>query len=192
MPSSSDCSLKSYVAFWSDLNLNIIRCLFASVAQVRNRRKLSASTLDFDRWHEAACPHASMIADTDSEPDAELIEQYIALEQSRDCDAEESWPVDALRRIVPDEPDRAWRILTSLISRSPEALLPRIGVRELEEFVALHALDFISQIESHARADRRFRLALGNVWISHGAFPSEIEQRLIAASNGTMTLLRHD
>ena len=103
-----------------------------------------------------------MIADTDSEPDAELIEQYIALEQSRDCDAEESWPVDALRRIVPDEPDRAWRILTSLISRSPEALLPRIGVRELEEFVALHALDFISQIESHARADRRFRLALGN------------------------------
>ena len=130
-----------------------------------------------------------MIADSDPARDAELIEQYIVLEQSRDSDAADSWPVEALRRIVPEEPGRAWLIIKALVRDSPDDLLPRIGVRELEEFVALHGVKFISEIEAQARIDDGFRVALGNVWISKGAFPLEIEARLVAASNGTLTVL---
>jgi hypothetical protein len=48
-----------------------------------------------------------MISDT-SDGDAELIEKNVALERSRDHggDAPESWPVEAMREIVPREPDR--------------------------------------------------------------------------------------
>ena len=132
-----------------------------------------------------------MISDS-RDRDAELIEQYVALERSRDhgSDAPESWPVEALREIVPREPDRAWRILKALIRSSPDELLPRIGVRELEEFVTLHGGKFISEIEAQAREDARFRYALGEVWISKGQFPPEIEKRLVTASNGVMTVLK--
>ena len=129
---------------------------------------------------------------TDATSDADLVAQYIALQGARAHDAEESWPVEALRRIVPHEPERAWRILTSLIRVSPNELLSRIGVRELEEFVALHGAQFISEIEAQAQADERFRESLGDVWISKGAFPPEIERRLVAASDGAMAVLKND
>lgn len=129
---------------------------------------------------------------THPEPDADLIEQYLLLEGAAVDDAEESWPVESLRRIVPHEPERAWRILKSLIRASPDNLLSRIGVRELEEFVALHGSQFIAEIEAEADADERFRTALGDVWISKGAFPQEIERRLVAASGGAMAVLKSD
>jgi len=133
-----------------------------------------------------------MTSNNKSGADAELVEQYIALEQSRSSDTEESWPVEALRAIVPREPGRAWRILKSLIGQASEELLPKIGVRELEEFIACHGPRFISEIEAQAQVDQHFRLALSNVWISKGDFTDDIEQRLVTASNGTMTVLRND
>jgi len=127
-----------------------------------------------------------------SDRDDDLIDQYVGLEMAREHDAPESWPVEAMRTIVSMEPDRAWRILKEIIRKAPDELLPRIAVRELEEFVKLHGSEFVSEIEAQAKTDPGFRYALGEVWISKGRLPRDIENRLIAASNGVLTVLDPD
>ena len=48
----------------------------------------------------------------------------------------------------------------------------------------LNAAAYIERIEQEARADPGFAFALSSVWLWHGVFPPEIEERLSRATNG--------
>jgi hypothetical protein len=48
---------------------------------------------------------------------------------------------------------------------------------------------FIPDIEREAATNSRFVEALGSTWISRGAFPPEIELRLVNASRGAIEIL---
>jgi hypothetical protein len=100
----------------------------------------------------------------------------------------------ALDDAVWDDPERAWPILLDLISELPEDLVGLAGAGPLEEFVVHHAAAFVDRIEARARAreDHRFRECLSCIWLSGGALPRAIQQRLLDAAGGRILLLQRE
>jgi hypothetical protein len=122
--------------------------------------------------------------------DEEIVSAY--LQTSIAQPEEESWAIAAFRVLIPNDPERAWRLICMLIDRGPESLLPLIGAWQLEEFVSRHGPEFIADIEREAARSNRFVGALANIWITRGSLPREIETRLVNASRGTIGVLDAD
>lgn len=120
-------------------------------------------------------------------PDDAIVEEYIRAATA--SDGGESWAMKACILLCMDEPERAWRIIHLLIERAPVELVPAVGVGELECFLRYHAAGYIGLIEQQANASPRFRLALSGVWLSKGTLPLSVENRLLDASGGKITLL---
>jgi len=122
--------------------------------------------------------------------DEEFAAEYIRLEDGREDDTPEPWPVEEMRTIVARDPGRAWRLITAIVRQAPRALVVRVGVRELEEFLTSYAREYLPLIEREAADNDAFVLALANVWITHGTLPPDVERRLVASSRGMLTVLK--
>lgn len=120
--------------------------------------------------------------------DEEIVNAYLQTSIAQP-EQEEAWPIDAFRILIPRDPERAWRLIRKLIDRAPDSLISMIGAWQLEDFVSLHGSKFIADIEREAATNSRFVEALGNIWITRGAFPPEIETRLVNASRGAIEVL---
>lgn len=78
--------------------------------------------------------------------------------------------------------DDAWVLVRALLDNAPDDELGLMAAGPLEDFVRVHALSAITQIEEMARRDARFRWALGAIWLSAGSLPEPLMARLIKAS----------
>jgi hypothetical protein len=131
-----------------------------------------------------------MFLNTSQLPEDEVIlESYLSCDHTEIQDVEEPWAIDAFRILIAQDPARAWKLICELLARAPERLIPTIGVSLLESFVSRHGFQYIDQIEDEAKKNDRFVIALANVWITRGAFPPDIEARMVMASRGSITLL---
>jgi hypothetical protein len=105
------------------------------------------------------------------------------------ADLRAAFVVDELT--FPDaDPEVAWELICALIDRAPDELLGAVGAGPLENAVTYFAGQLLGQllgrIEERARRDPRFREALAGVWLREGALRSDVQARVIAASNGAI------
>ena len=71
-----------------------------------------------------------------------------------------------------EKPRRAWRLLGYLADAAVnKELVGDLGAGPLEDFIRLHAPQFISPIEARARANRRFRRALTKAYLPKATDP---------------------
>lgn len=120
--------------------------------------------------------------------DEEIVNAYLQAHITQ-LELDEAWPIDAFHILLSSDPERAWRLIRKLIDRAPDSLVAMIGAWQLEDFVSCHGPKFIVDIEREAATNSRFLEALANIWITRGAFPPEIEARLVNASQGTIGVL---
>lgn len=102
---------------------------------------------------------------------------------------EGSWAANVWRDLSWSDPLRAWHILSEVICRAPADRLSDLGLGELETFLHSHGVEFVGQIEQRAGSNPNFRIALSSVWLTKGALPQDIEDRLQHASRNTMTIV---
>jgi hypothetical protein len=92
---------------------------------------------------------------------------------------------DALRNAIFDAPaPTAWELVRTLLRQAEDDELSFHAAGPLEDLVALRGAELIDEIEAEARADKRFRWALGCIWLSHGALPAAVLERVVRASGG--------
>jgi hypothetical protein len=78
----------------------------------------------------------------------------------------------------------AWELVRTLVRAAPDELLEFVGAGPVEDLVERFGEVLVDRIETEARADPRFREALGFVWLTRGELPAEVEARVVAASGG--------
>lgn len=92
---------------------------------------------------------------------------------------------DALRNAIVSAPASvAWELVRTLLRQADDGELSFHAAGLLEDLVALRGAELIGEIEAEARADERFRWALGCIWLSHGALPNDVLERVVRASGG--------
>lgn len=101
----------------------------------------------------------------------------------------DAWAADGWPVLLAHDAERAWRVLLLLVERAPDDVLGQVGAGPLEDFVNEHAPEFIDRIEERARRDPRFRAAMAGAWLSRGALPADVEERVARASAGGILLL---
>jgi hypothetical protein len=119
---------------------------------------------------------------------ATLITTYLrhAAEQ-RDDDA---WAFDAVNKVAnSDEVEASWDLVVELVQRSPDEQLGYVAAGPLEDMVRRHGPAVIEWLEGEAQRDPRFQWALGCIWLQAGELPPGIEQRVVTASGGEITVL---
>jgi hypothetical protein len=89
------------------------------------------------------------------------------------------WAFDALSMLVVTDPESAWRVIGSLLSRANAAALIDIGAGPLTELLCEHAELFVDRVEALAWSSPVFAQALENVWLVD-SYP-EVAQRLVRA-----------
>jgi hypothetical protein len=105
-------------------------------------------------------------------------------------DRESFWGWDAVNDIVhAAPPEDAWDLVVELVRRAPDQVLGHVAAGPLEDLVRLHGAALVEWIEGEARRDARFRWALGAAWLSRGALPPEVEDRILRASDGHLLVL---
>jgi hypothetical protein len=87
------------------------------------------------------------------------------------------WAFDALSMLVVTDPESAWRVIGSLLSRANAAALIDIGTGPLTELLCEHAELFVDRVEALAWSSPAFAQALENVWLVET--DSEVWRRLI-------------
>jgi hypothetical protein len=87
------------------------------------------------------------------------------------------WAFDALSRLVVTDPESAWRVIGSLLSRANAAALIDIGMGPLTELLCEHAELFVDRVETLAWSSPAFVQALENVWVVESG--SDVARRLI-------------
>ncbi len=92
----------------------------------------------------------------------------------------------AVDGIIRDGPaDLAWALVAELLRRAPDDdRLGAYAVGPLEDLVRLRGPEIVEHVEAEARRDRRFRLALGGIWLAHGDMPPSVLERVVRASGG--------
>jgi|GEM_PF-3522241 len=121
--------------------------------------------------------------------DEVIVEGYIRACQAgwKDPDA---WAADGWPVVLFGDAERAWRVLLLLVERAPDDVpLSLVGAGPMEDFFNEHAPAFVDRIEERARRDPRFREAMAGAWLSRGALPADIEERVVRASAGGVLLL---
>jgi hypothetical protein len=118
------------------------------------------------------------------------IQAYIRHAELGSQDREYFWGWDAVNDFVHTAPaEKAWDLVVELLRRAPDEVLGDVAAGPLEDVVRLHGSALIAWIEGEARRDERFRWALGCVWLSRGALPREVEDRIVRASDGRLLVL---
>lgn len=89
------------------------------------------------------------------------------------------WAADAVADACERKPKRAWRLLGELAKHAATpGLVGDLGCGPLEDFVRMHAPQYIRQIEARAAEDVRFARALRHVLLPDG--DDDVSRRLIA------------
>lgn len=92
---------------------------------------------------------------------------------------------DALCRAIADAPaGTAWELVRTLLRQAEDDELSFHAAGPLEDLVVLRGAELIDEIEAEAEGDARFRWALGCIWLSHGALPASVLERVVRASGG--------
>lgn len=95
-----------------------------------------------------------------------------------------SWADDRMRDLVMVQPEEAWPLIRAIVAAvDDERTLCGIGAGVLENLVRDHGAQFIDRIESAARGDAKFRVALSCVWASESPVGSRIA-KVLEAPNG--------
>jgi hypothetical protein len=72
-------------------------------------------------------------------------------------------------------------MILELIDRAPDdEILGYVAAGPLEDFIKLHAADYIDWIEASARTDARMKKALSGVWLTH--LSADLLDRIEAAA----------
>lgn len=86
-----------------------------------------------------------------------------------------SWADDRMRDLVRLQPEEAWPVIRAIVTAADdERTLCDVGAGILENLVRDHGAQFIDRIESAARGDAKFRVALSCVWASESPVGSRI------------------
>jgi hypothetical protein len=104
----------------------------------------------------------------------------------------DAWAADGWPVLLMHDAERAWRVLLLLVERVPDnddLPLIRVGAGPMEDSINEHAPAFIDRIEERSRRDPRFREAMSGAWLSPGALPADVEERVVRASAGGILLL---
>ena len=92
---------------------------------------------------------------------------------------------DTLRNAIFNAPaGTAWELVRTLLRQAEDDDLSFHAAGPLEDLVVLRGAELVDEIEAEARADKRFRWALGCIWLSHGALPAAVLERVVRASGG--------
>jgi hypothetical protein len=115
--------------------------------------------------------------------DPETIAAACAAAADRDPWPDQQWAWDKLDRLMRALPERAWPILLRLIELAPsDTAVDVIAAGPLENLLCLHGEAFIERVEKQAKADSRFRFALGGVW--RNVIPEPIWRRVNRITGG--------
>ena len=85
--------------------------------------------------------------------------------------------------------EAAWNLVVALVRNAPDEVLGSVGAGPLENLLNAHGAMLVDWIVGEAQRDHRFREALGRAWLSRGTLPPAIENRIVQASGGVLTLL---
>lgn len=108
--------------------------------------------------------------------DEELVAAYVRYAVGRRKEDFRAW--DSLSTLVSEEPERAWDLLLRIVDAAPDDRLGYVGAGPLEDLLHEHHALLGARIEARARRDARFREALRGVWLSPGAIPRDLAERL--------------
>jgi hypothetical protein len=126
-------------------------------------------------------------------PDSELVAAYVryaeALGQGVPDDTPEvdsdARAYDEVERVIRDgSAAYAWELVRAILRRAPDERLDVYAVGPLEDLVRKRGAEVVENIEAEAKADERFRWALGCIWAEAKALPHEVLGRIVNASEG--------
>jgi hypothetical protein len=78
----------------------------------------------------------------------------------------------------------AWALVREVLAQAPNERLDAYAVGPLEDLVRIRGTEVVDVIEAEAKADERFRWALGCIWAEAKALPHEVLVRIVNASEG--------
>jgi hypothetical protein len=91
------------------------------------------------------------------------------------------WAWMLVNELLEADPPAAWTIILELIDKAPDDdILGYVAAGPLEDFIKLHAADYIDRIEACARTDARMKKALSGVWLSN--LSADLLDRIEAAA----------
>jgi hypothetical protein len=126
-------------------------------------------------------------------PDSELIAAYVRYAEALSKGVPDDTPemdsdgraYEEVGRVIRDgSAAYAWELVRAVLRRAPDQRLDAYAVGPLEELVRIRGTEVVDVIEAEARADERFRWALGCIWAEAEALPHEVLVRIVNASEG--------
>jgi hypothetical protein len=86
-----------------------------------------------------------------------------------------------VQELLEADPQAAWMMILELIDKAPnDEILAYVAAGPLEDFIKLHAADYIDRIEESARTNATMKRALRGVWLTH--LSAELLDRIEAAA----------
>ncbi|HEY9225903.1 MAG TPA: hypothetical protein VIP11_04605 [Gemmatimonadaceae bacterium] len=138
---------------------------------------------------------ATIMIDPDSDP-AEIAVRYLRYVQTlrTDDDPDTVWAPETdpdcraysfvEQKIRHGPAAVAWPLVRAIFAASPDEDLDTQAAGPLEDLVRTRGVELASAIEAEARRDARFRWALGQIRLSEGELPLDVQQRIVEASGG--------
>jgi hypothetical protein len=80
----------------------------------------------------------------------------------------------------------AWELVVRILRSATDERLEMYAASLLEDLVRLRGTEVIAQIEHEAATDQRFQWALGCIWLLVGEVPTELQERIVRASGGSV------
>ena len=126
-------------------------------------------------------------------PDSEFVAAYVryaeALSQgvpddTPEMDRDERAYDEVWRAIRDGSAAYAWELVRAVLRGAPDERLDAYAVGPLEDLVRIRGAEVVDFIEAEAKADERFRWALGCIWAEAEALPHEVLVRIVNASEG--------
>ena len=112
-----------------------------------------------------------------------LVAAYVRHTLTRD--PADFWAWDRAIAIVSGEDaELGFELLQQLVRAIPDDFLTYVGAGPVEEFVRHHGAALVDWLVGEAERDPRFRAALASIWLETEDLPSEVIQRLQAATGG--------
>ena len=126
-------------------------------------------------------------------PDPELVAAYVRYAEALSQDIPDDTPemdrdaraYDEVWSAIRHGPAAyAWEVVRAVLRGAPDERLDAYAVGPLEDLVRIRGAEVVDQIEAEAKADERFRWALGCIWAEEKALPHEVLVRIVNASEG--------
>jgi hypothetical protein len=113
--------------------------------------------------------------------DSALADAYLRQYETKDPDL--FWAFEEVLEICASDRERAWQLTLTLIAKAPNPeSLSYVAAGPLEDFLKNFGSAVIDRIETAARRDPKFRLALCDVWGLSGEI---FERAKIAVGSGS-------